>query len=212
MTSLILFAGTTILEITGPGYDNLTDCAKWCLNNCRDANGTQNEANCGTTYYPPGWADYRGLAADQDCSTADCLCGDGNFDSAISKLIESSREFCGMPVSTPQAPFPPYDDMQDVFVNYCLRLGYAHHNYTAVIVGTPATGNSSTVNGTGTSSNATSTASGLATKQNGKLATLWRTWHYAKPNAKAVQAGRRKTLCRSQWPRSALSSRLERLY
>jgi hypothetical protein len=167
-----IFPDTTILEITRPGYDNLTNCAKWCLNGCRDANGTQNEPNCGTIYYPPNWGDYRGLAADQDCTTVDCLCSNANFDSAVAKLIESSREYCGMPVSTPQAPYPPYDDMQDVLVNYCLRLGYPHHNYTAVLVGAAPTGNSS-MNATGASSSVTSSPSNVPTKHNSKLAKLW---------------------------------------
>jgi hypothetical protein len=158
----------------------LTSCARWCLNGCRDIHGEQSEANCGTSYYPPHWEDYRGLAADQDCTMADCLCNSnsGNFDSAVGKLITCSREYCGMPISKPDAPYPPYDAMQNVFVNYCLRLGYAHHNYTTVIVGVPATGNSTTLNGTSTSSNAastptsnsnsTSTQSGVLAKRSGK--------------------------------------------
>jgi hypothetical protein len=166
-----LLPGTTILEITGPEYNNLTDCAKWCLNGCRDANGNQNETNCGTSYYPPNWEDYEGLAASQDCTTVDCLCNKANFNSAVAKLIESSREYCGMPVSTPQAPYPPYDDMQDVFVNYCLRQGYSHHNYTAVVVGTAPTGNSSTLNDIGAGSN-------IPTKQNSKLVTIQRTYYH----------------------------------
>lgn len=181
------FPASTILEITGPGYDNLTNCAKWCLNGCRDANGNQNEPGCGTSFYPPNWGDYRGLADNQDCTTAECLCNNANFDSAVAKLIESSREYCGMPISKPQAPYPPYDDMQDVFVNYCLRLGYPHHNYTAVIVGAAPTGNSSSLNGT------TSTPSSMSTKQNSKLETLLP----HKNNTKAIQTGQRKMLCQS---------------
>jgi hypothetical protein len=153
---LTVFSDTTILEITGPEYDSLESCGKWCLNGCLDASGTRNEANCGPSFYPPKWGNYRGLAADQDCTTIDCLCNNANFDSAAAKLIESSREYCGWPISTPQAPYPPYDNVQNVLVNYCLRLGYAHHNYTVVIVGAAPVGNSSASNVTSGSTNATS--------------------------------------------------------
>jgi hypothetical protein len=76
-----------------------------------------------------------------------------------------------MPVSTPQAPYPPYDDMQDVFANYCLRQGYSHHNYSAVVVGTAPTGNSSTLSVMGASSN-------VPAKQNSKLITGQRTYYH----------------------------------
>jgi len=182
----------------------LTNCAKWCLNSCRDTNGNQNEINCGTSYYPPNWEDYRGLAADQDCTTVDCLCSNGNFDSAVAKLIISSREYCGMPVSTPQAPYPPYDNMQDVFVNYCLRLGYAHHNYTAVIVGTAPTGNSSTLN-----------ATSIPTNQNSKFAGPQSTYYHTRTilnlfrlvvTRHCVPRSRRSQCCLCLWNVSIRSS------
>lgn len=150
----LFLSDTTVLEITGPGYDKLESCGKWCLNGCLDSNGTRLE-NCGPNFYPPNWGDFHGLAADQDCSTPDCMCNAANFDSAVAKLIESSRGFCGWPVSKPQAPFPPYDNMHSVFVNWCLRMGYAHHNYTAVIVGAAPVGNFSVANGTSGSTNTT---------------------------------------------------------
>ncbi|KAF2674702.1 hypothetical protein BT63DRAFT_419986 [Microthyrium microscopicum] len=145
--------GPNFLQITGPGYDGLTNCGKWCLNGCRDASGIQNEQNCGTTFFPPYWGDYRGLADSQNCATVDCLCGNAKFDSVVTKLIESSQEFCGMPISTIQAPYPPYDNMQNVLVNFCLRAGYPHHNFSSVIVGAAPTGNSSISNSTNSSSN-----------------------------------------------------------
>ena len=66
--------------------------------------------------------------------------------------------------------------MQNVFINYCLRLRYPHYNYTAVIIGITSTDNLSILNSTAVSDNGTSIPSSVSAKQNSKLATLRRTY------------------------------------
>lgn len=150
-------AGKNITLITAEGYSNLTECAKFALNGCLNEDGVRNETNCGPARQWEHWEDYRGVAAQRQCSKADCLCKKENFDASFAVAYEAGERYCGMWLSTQALPNEEYEDMQNVFAMYCTGEGFPPKDWWLRIVGNPP---ASVSNETSPKSNETDKAEG----------------------------------------------------
>ncbi|KAI9766506.1 MAG: hypothetical protein M1840_006463 [Geoglossum simile] len=111
-----------LLLIKPPKYDRLNPCSKFCLNSCRDANGTANEPNCHTNNKPKGWGGYKGIADQLGCTTASCLCEYEAFNTTFGKLYQSGLKFCNLLPSTADLPVPEYNRLQGVLADWCTDM------------------------------------------------------------------------------------------
>ncbi|KAF2004884.1 hypothetical protein P154DRAFT_21442 [Amniculicola lignicola CBS 123094] len=136
-------AGKNITRVTADGYDALTECAKFALNGCLDEDGNRTETKCNPINKPEHWEEYRGLAAQRQCTTPECLCKTPDFNATFATLYEAGARYCGMVLSTQALPIPEYDAMQDVLAMYCASVGYPPKSWWLRLVGSPRGSNES---------------------------------------------------------------------
>jgi len=120
--------------ISAKTYDSLSDCAKFCLNGCRDATGKA-EPNCKPLKEPEGWERYKGLAAELGCYTPLCLCAPGAFNLTYGTLWKTSVRFCNILPSTQNLDSPEYDRLQGTLATYCKDNEYTPDAYSFLVEG-----------------------------------------------------------------------------
>lgn len=137
MQKLILTKATPLLLIKPSKYDYLNPCSKFCLNSCRDTNGTVNEPKCNPSEKSEGWGQYKGLADQLRCRTAECLCASGAFNITFGKLYQSGVKYCNLLPSTADLPSPEYTRLQGVLADYCTDNNFRPDGWYLEVEGQP---------------------------------------------------------------------------
>ncbi|KAI9857996.1 MAG: hypothetical protein M1813_007966 [Trichoglossum hirsutum] len=123
-TSLTSSTLISIYLIKSRKYSNLNACSKFCVNSCRNVNGAVSESQCGSTNKPEGWEEYKGLANQLGCSSAECVCTSGAFNITFGKLYQTGVKYCNLLPSTADLPVPEYNRLQEVLADYCTDNGF----------------------------------------------------------------------------------------
>lgn len=116
-------------------YANLTPCAKFVLNGCLNENGTRNELKCEPFHKLDQWEKYRGIAAQRQCKTSECLCKPPSFNTSFAVAYQTGVQYCGMFLSTAAVKNQEYEDMQNVFATYCASEGYPPKDWILRLIG-----------------------------------------------------------------------------
>lgn len=161
---MIYRLGTNVTLIMAEGYANLTDCAKFALNGCLNENGVRDEADCGPAHKWENWEKYRGVAAQRQCESSECICRKLKFDASFAVAFDAGESYCGMYLSTEARPNIEYEKMQNVLAMYCASEGYVPKEWVIQLMGL-VRGSNETNSNSNPKSNATNPENGKKRNQ-----------------------------------------------
>ena len=123
--------------IRSASYGNLSQCAKFALNDCLDQDGNRTEPNCGPDRKWQHWEDYRDVASARGCNNAECLCKQPYFDATFAVAFDAGERYCGMWISYDAQPNEDYEAMQNVLAMYCAAANYPPKEWWLRLTGLP---------------------------------------------------------------------------
>jgi hypothetical protein len=110
-----------IVDTPLKAYTDLTNCLRWIFNVCKSP--LDNSGNCSPDKPGDHTKVWQGIGVDMQCSNAECLCGDINFNYTAQRLFDKARIFCGVEVPTAEDSSPDFKKLVQMFTEYCSGKG-----------------------------------------------------------------------------------------